>query len=632
MCGIAGIAGSAQGCDSEIAVRCMVSALARRGPDGQGVESWKTAILGHRRLSIYDLSQAGRQPMLSPDRSIGVVFNGAIYNFVELRNDLSARGYHFQSRTDTEVLIHGYDCYGIEGLVTRLRGMFAIGLWDDRIRKLFLIRDRLGVKPLAFTVRNGNLAFASTVRALRAAGFVSEIDPDAVAEYLEFGYVPDPRTIYREAWKLPAASILEFSEEGIRQRQYFKPAEIARPSPRFEEAVERTEQIFLDAVKLRLAADVPVGALLSGGVDSSLVCWAIAKLGANLKAFTVATRGDPADESADAAATARRLGLDLTVIDAAPEDAPRPETLAAAFPEPFACASALGMLSVSEAVKPHATVLLTGDGGDDCFLGYPEHSHFFLAQRAAQWMPGFVARRWPEWMTHFPKSGPGKRAARFLDYATGGLGAVTRAHDGVQFYHARGLFGERLAETAIHQREIPRSRKSARRLLAEFLDYDRVTRFVGEYMTKVDGATMYHALEARSPFLDQELWNYGSSLDYGLRLRGGKLKAVLREIARRRIGRRVAAGPKRGFTIPVGRWLASRWNSRLQETFAESILCRDGWICRDTLSRELACLQGSAPNQIWYLFVLEHWLRKELAEPPAPAPVSSCRPSLPLVP
>src|SRR6185503_13079183 len=197
MCGIAGLAGFSQRGDAEHRVRQMLSTLARRGPDGEGLEVWNGAVLGHRRLAIFDLSDAGYQPMLSPDAAIGIVFNGAIYNFRDLRRELEAKGYEFKSQTDTEVLVHGYHAWGLEPLLTKLRGMFAFALWDDRKRTLFLVRDRLGVKPLLYSCRNGQIAFASTVRALRAAGFVDEIDDFAIAEYLEFGYVTDQRSIYR---------------------------------------------------------------------------------------------------------------------------------------------------------------------------------------------------------------------------------------------------------------------------------------------------------------------------------------------------------------------------------------------------------------------------------------------------
>lgn len=617
MCGIAGLIGTDIEVERTSAVRKMTDSLARRGPDGEGIAVWGEAVLGHRRLAIIDLSDAGRQPMSSADNSIGVVFNGEIYNFLDLRNELINSGYNFTSDTDTEVLIHGYKAWGLDELVSRLRGMFAFALWDDRKRKCFLVRDRLGVKPLLYSAQGGRLAFASTARALKAGGFAGDIDEQAIAEYLEFGFITDRRSIYKGVSKVPAASIVEWSETEARTRQYWSPREVDDTcNISFNEAVEETERIFLEAVKLRLHADVPVGALLSGGVDSSLVCWAVAKLGGDVTAFTVGTPGDPWDETDDATATARTLGMSHRVLELLPTDAPDVCEMVSAFGEPFACASALGMLSVSQAVSSSAKVLLTGDGGDDVFLGYPEHRHFWFAQKFSRTLPHASGKLWLRVRENFPERGPLRRVRSFIDYTTGGLGAVTNARDGLPTYLRNRLLGDKLIDREIEQRAIPRSFDSARRLLTEFLLHDRHTRFTGEYLPKVDGATMHHSIEARSPFLDQKLWEFASALPYGLRLNGGNLKAILRELARRKIGERVASGRKRGFGIPVQRWLAGRWRSMAEDSFRDSLLEREGWMRSDALlvQMEKAAQQGWASNQLWYSYVLESWLKNERAQ------------------
>ncbi len=617
MCGIAGIIGSTDTSAASIRVERMTCALRRRGPDGEGVEVLSEAVLGHRRLAIFDLSDAGRQPMMSPDASVGIVFNGAIYNFRDLRAELESCGYQFKSQTDTEVLIHGYREWGIAGLVSKIRGMYAFGLWDDRRRKLFLVRDRLGVKPLVYAVRGQEIAFASSVRALRAGGFVDELDEQAVTDYLEFGFVTDARSIYRGASKVPAASIVEWSDGALSTTPYWSPP-TAAPSgggPTFDEAVEETERLFLRAVEMRLFADVPVGALLSGGIDSSLVCWAITRLGGDVTAYTIGTPNDPWDETEDARATARALGIRHRVLELSGEGAPDLSALVTAYAEPFACASALGMLNVSAAVASEATVLLTGDGGDDVFLGYPEHRHFWLAERLARAIPRGAARGWLAARHKVPRVGKLRRAASFLDYTTGGLAAVSNAHDGLPVYQANGLLGPRLAGASVEERGLSWSHASGQRVLAEFLEYDRRMRFVGEYLTKVDGATMHHALEARSPFLDQELWEFAAALPFDLRLRRGRSKAVLRELARRKLGERVATGRKRGFGVPVQRWITGRWRNAVEESLRDSLLEREGWILSGPV---LACLEkaareGWAPKQLWYIFVLESWLRHERA-------------------
>lgn len=636
MCGIAGIAGFENQHAAQDAVRIMICALARRGPDGEGLEAWPNCVLGHRRLAIFDLSEAGRQPMLAADSGVGVTFNGAIYNFRELRDQLAAGGYSFHTQTDTEVLIQGYRAWGIDELVTRLRGMFGFGLWDEAEQKLFLVRDRLGVKPLIYTVgADRRIAFASTVRALRRADFVGELDEQALVDYLEFGYVPDDRVIYQHAVKVPAGSIVEWSvATGAQTRTYWNAPIVERAgAPSFDEAVEETERLFLRAVEARLFADVSVGALLSGGVDSSLVCWAIAHLGGDVTAYTIGTPGDEWDETEDARATARALGIEHRVLELSEDDAPSLAEEVTAFAEPFACASALGMLRVSQAVAGEATVLLTGDGGDDVFLGYPEHKNFYLAERLARRIPMSVARAWPPNGRGLPRVGPLRRAVSLLNYATGGLGAIANAHDGLPLYRKHGLLGERLRDANVAQRMIPLSADSARQALTEFLDYDRRTRFVGEYLTKVDGATMHYALEARSPFLDQELWEYAARLPYDVRLRGGQSKAVLRELARRRLGERVARGRKRGFGVPVQRWLAGRWRSRLEELLTDSLLEQRGWLhapaARELLARTSE--RSFVPNQLWYIFVLETWLRHEQAEMSGAPKVLNARDAAPHV-
>lgn len=596
----------------------MTDALARRGPDGDGLQQWDGAALGHRRLAIFDLSDAGAQPMLSPDGRIGITFNGAIYNFRVLREDLKVLGYTFVSDTDTEVLIHGYDAWGIERLVSRLRGMFAFALWDDRSHELFLVRDRLGVKPLLYIERDGIIAFASTAASLKQTGLCGELDDQSLAEFLEYGFVTDARSIYRGVRKVAAGHLMRWKAGQISTKQYWAPREPDRHMRiSFSDAVEQAEHLFLEAVKLRLDADVPVGALLSGGIDSSLVCWAIAKLGGDITAFTVGTPGDAWDETADARATAKELGLKHHVLALGPSDTDGVDDLVAAFAEPFACASALGMIAVSKAVKGAATVLLTGDGGDDVFLGYPRHRHYALAQRFAEFLPEVSTPIWRGMRTIVPKRGVLRRAAHFADYATGGLGAVVSAHDGFPEYTMMGMLGDRFSAPAIAEYQLPWSIERGRSVLRDFIAYERRTRFTGEYLPKVDGATMFHALEARSPFLDHELWAFASSLPYGLRLHNHTPKAILRELAHRAVGPRVAHGTKRGFGVPVQRWISGKWRKNVQESFRNSQLDREGWIKAKGVLEALDRVRPNemAPVQIWHAYVLEMWLKRDASQP-----------------
>lgn len=608
MCGIAGYAGSDHPQIGRNITAAMTRAMSRRGPDSQGIESWPGCVLGHRRLAVIDTSPMGHQPMLSDDRRTGLVFNGCIYNFQELRVELEALGHSFLSRCDTEVLLRGYEEWGIDKLVSRLRGMFAFAIWDDARRVLTLVRDRLGVKPLVYAVKDGTIAFASTVAALRSAGLVDEVDRVAVLEFLEFGYVTDDRTIFQGASKLAAATILEWSEGAISERRYWTLPQEYSASITFEEALEETERLLLESVKLRLCSDVPIGALLSGGIDSTLVCWATAKLNANIRAFTVGTPGDRADESVGAVETARALGIPHELVTLPLSEGEIVSELTAAYGEPFACQSALAMLQVSAAVKGHATVLLTGDGGDDVFLGYPFHRDFFRAEKLANLLPRHAASAWKALRSTIEAIPALRRPGHFIDYATGGLGAIVRAHDGLPWY--RDMLGERLIHCELAQRNIPLSFASARNLLEEFLDYQQRMWFVAEFMTKVDGGTMYHSIEARSPFLDHKLWDFAATIPPAIRLRGG-LKAILREIVRRRVSPATAARKKQGFTIPVERWLRGQWSEALDRIQEGSRLEQNGWIRRGTLKTRIeeARRRGDFPRQIWFLVVLENWLR-----------------------
>ena len=614
MCGIAGIVGPGDSETMKRRVGAMLATQARRGPDGEGMESWESAVLGHRRLAIFDLSNAGRQPMVSEDRSVAVVFNGAIYNFRSLRKELEGCSCRFRSQTDTEVILHGYRVWGIDGLIRRLHGMFAIGIWDSEHDRLFLVRDRLGVKPLIYAIKDGQLAFASTVRALASAGYAESLDSLAVAEFVEYGHITDARTIYRGIHKLPAGGLLEWRRGKMEIRSFWqRPTAQCSSSIRFEEAVERTEEIFLEAVKRRLDADVPVGALLSGGIDSALVCWAIAHLGADITAYTVGTPGSDGDESADARATAETLGIRHVVLDLTNDDSHLMEDLVEAYSEPFACGSALGMLRVCRAIKPSATVVLTGDGGDDVFLGYLRHRYFLRAQHLAAHCPELLAGAWRMVRKTIPQRGPFKRATNFINYATAGVAGVVAANPEFTACRDNGVLGEALSSVVISERSIPESLTSARNLLEEMLDFEQDHRFAGEYMTKVDGGAMFYALEARSPFLDQDLWDFASRLPHETRLNRGRLKAILRELARRRIGDRVASGHKRGFSIPVQEWLATRWYEDASSLFADSMLERQGCIRPAALRNQLsiARARGSAPLYLWYLYVLEKWMRHE---------------------
>lgn len=624
MCGIAGQLGYSSAEGARAAVKSMVALQAHRGPDSEGFAEWPGVMLGHRRLAIFDLSPAGHQPMLSADGSCGIVFNGAIYNWRDLRKELASAGALFASQTDTEVLLAGYRHWGIDGLLVRLRGMFAFCIWDDRKQTAWLVRDRLGVKPLYFIERDGGLAFASTARALASALPAVRLSDAAVAAVLEFGFIPDDLCIYEGMRKVPAGCLVQWQlpSAGIKPqallRRYWQQPQSARLRIGFEDAVEETERLLLQAVRRRMDADVPVAALLSGGIDSALVCWAAAKLGANIESFTVGAPGERVDETAEAALTARQIGIRHRVLPLDSKTAPNPGLLAQAYGEPFPCSSAFGMLSVSQLVKPQATVMLTGDGGDDVFLGYETHLHLWYAQRISRFVPAGLAAAWSMLRENrAAERGPAAfqvgRALRFLDYTAGGLGAVESAHDSRAYFTYWHLTGERLKASALWQAPKKWSVASARHLLQQYLDSAIESRFTGEYMTKVDGGAMWYAVEARSPFLDQDLWEFAAQLPSEVKLHQGKLKAILRELARRRISAQVAERKKRGFSIPAERWLITAWRQQMTDNLEDLRLAQLGFLDREALANAWANAQArrEAPRQLWYVHALETWLRYE---------------------
>ena len=382
---------------------------------------------------------------------------------------------------------------------------------------------------------------------------------------------------------------------------------------RFEEAAEETEKLIVEAVRLRLISDVPIGALLSGGIDSTLVCWGLSKLNADIRAFTVGTPGDPDDESAVAREIAKGLGIPHEIVQVSPDQGSPFDELTAAFSEPFGSQSALGMLRVSHAVKPKATVLLTGDGGDDVFLGYPFFLNAWKAQRLARKLPPGSPRVWNA-LRPLARQIPGfRRVQSFLDYTMGGLGDFARVRPGLRYFGERRMFGELLDGRDVSYRQVPSSAVSARNLVRDVFQFHRRMNFTSEFMTKVDGGTMYHSLEARAPFLDQALWEFAAKLPPSIHFHQGRLKAVLREIVRRRVGPEVAFRQKQGFTVPVERWLASKWSSHLEQLKGGTMLVEQGWMDAQALSTAVdeALSRKEVPYQLWNTVIFEKWLQRQ---------------------
>ena len=618
MCGIAGYLDRATaGPPHAAAVRAMMAGLSHRGPDASGFFADGPAMLGHRRLSIIDLRPEADQPLANEDGSIVVVANGEIYNFRELRDELVRRGHQFRSGSDSEVIVHAYEEHGVACL-SRLRGMFAFALWDAPRRRLLLARDRAGEKPLYWAERDGCLWFASELRALVAAlPWQPALDLDAIDQYLTLQYVPAPRTVWSGVHKLPAAHCLVVAPASAPVVERWWRLSFAPAPPRsFGDAVEETRALVEDAVAVREVADVPLGAFLSGGIDSSTVVALLARRSARaVKTFSVDMPSGDGGEGRWARLVAQRYGTDhheLTMqarmVDLLPE-------LVARYGEPFADPSALPTFELSRLARRHVTVALSGDGGDETFGGYHRYALEELARRVGE-LPWPLPRLVHAIMRRLP--GRALRPAREF--------ASHRWHSPVERYlfllaHFSRRDKERLAGPALADRaardevalELERvlGRSDAEDAVNRLLDLDTQTYLPDDIFTKVDIASMAHGLEVRAPFADHLLLERMARLPGSLKLRRFSGKQLLRHAVRDLLPAPILTRSKKGFNLPLDRWmrqeLAGMTRDLLTDATARGRGLLDAGEVRRLLDEHAAGV--SHGNRLWNLCVLELWLR-----------------------
>ncbi len=607
------------------AVRRMADAIAHRGPDGEGFHAEPHLSLGHRRLAIVDLA-GGSQPMRSEDGRLVVAFNGEIYNHAVLRRELEAAGHHYRTRSDTETLLHGWRAWGI-GLLDRIKGMFAFALWDADRGELLLARDRLGEKPLLHTLLpDGTLAFASEMAGLLALPGVSRrIDPAAVDDFLALGYVPDPRTIHAGISRLPAAHymLLRRGEPAeARPRRYWSPPRAATPAPADAAADLRAR---LDAaVRAQLMSDVPLGAFLSGGIDSSavvaLAARAVAEDGTGpLAAFTVGFPG-AADERPAAAALAARLGLAHHAIDERLDYVAAARDQARLFGEPFGDTSAVPTLAVCRLARQHVTVALSGDGGDEVFGGYRRYRWHKLAEAVRAVVPAPMRRRvLAPLAAAYPKLDRAPRWLRAkhtlteisLDAALGYYRTVCKLHDD----RRRQLYaGPMRAALDGHD---PAARIAG--LMAECdLDdpllqaqyADLQTYLPGDILVKTDRTSMAVSLEVRPPLLDHDLVAWGMALPAALKLRGGVGKHVLRSAMAPLLPAETLWGRKQGFAEPLGAQFRAQ-GATLRERLLGAPMLDSGLFDAAAVTRlldEHVSGRFDHAQALWQLLVLEGFL------------------------
>ncbi|HEX8914821.1 MAG TPA: asparagine synthase (glutamine-hydrolyzing), partial [Humisphaera sp.] len=604
-------------------LRAMSDAVAHRGPDDAGDyrSTDGTCSLGHRRLSVIDLA-CGHQPLGNEDGSVQVVFNGEVYNFAELRAELASAGHTFRTASDTEVLAHGWEQWGTD-LPGRLRGMFAFAVWDDRRRQLFLARDPLGKKPLYYGTHAGVLRFGSELKALLAdPAFPRDVDRDAVLLYLNMGYVPDPWTILRGARKLPPGHWMLVERGAERVERYWSPPTGPAFRGSFADGCARFRELFDRAVRRRLVADVPLGAFLSGGIDSTAVVAAMSRLaGGGVKTFTISFDEARYDEAPFARVVAGRFRTDHHEMKVRADAVEVLPTLARHFDEPFADSSAIPTYYVSKLTRQHVTVALTGDGGDELFGGYRR----YRVGKVAGWLGRVPGGRGlaslgrhllPASVDRTTNAG---RLKRMLDTLGGTVSAGYLAQM-TQFAPAT-LFALVSPEFAAGvDRELPlrwfsslyepsgESDPAAAHMRADLLSY-----LPGDILTKVDRASMAVALECRSPFLDVDLAEFACGLPTAWRLGGlfdhkRLVKAALADV----LPPEVVNRRKAGFAVPLPQWLRGPLKPVVHDVLLDATARGRGVLQATEVERIVAEHEAGARNHsgsIWAMLMLEMWFR-----------------------
>ena len=629
MCGIAGLLAVDAGEEAlRRRIEAMTASLRHRGPDDS--DTWTRAehgiALGQRRLSIIDLSPLGRQPMLSASGRYCITYNGEIYNFPALRRELETLGAAFRGHSDTEVMLAGIEAWGLEPTLHKLQGMFAIGLWDNETRSLTLVRDRVGIKPLYWRPLHNGLAFASEPRALLAGEARPALNPEAVSHFLRTNYVPAPLCIWQGLHKLEPGHLLRCGPDGLQTpRPWWSLEDAIAAEPRVNDAAEadaRLEELLTDAIRGHMLSDVPVGAFLSGGIDSSLVTALMqAQSSQPVRSFTIGYAESGYDESSAAEAVARHLGTQHTTLRVAPEDAlaciPR---MAEIYDEPFADASQIATYLVSRLTRQHVTVALSGDGGDEGFAGYNRHVMAARWQRMQAWPPalrGLLAGcctmlRPGQWDALGRLLPAGLRPPQ-LGEKIAKLGGVLRAKDVEGYY--RPLIEQwpdaaRLLTKPFPPLALP-AQAEGEDLVAYLQRLDARAYLHDDVLTKVDRASMAVALEARVPLLDHRVLSFGLALPRHLKLPGNG-KAPLRRLLARHVPAELTDRPKSGFAVPISSWLRGPLRGWAEDLLSPQALAETGLLQAKPIRAAWAeHLSGRANRQygLWGVLMLQAWQR-----------------------
>ncbi len=627
MCGVAGLFDSRgeRPVDTALLQR-MNDSIRHRGPDGDGHHIVPGIGLAHRRLSIIDLA-GGHQPMFNEDGTVAVVTNGEIYNFQGLARELQAAGHEFRTRSDTEVILHGWEEWGA-GCVERFAGMFAFALWDANQETLFLARDRLGKKPLYYALlADGWVAFGSELKALAChPGVDRALDASAIEDYFAYGYVPDPKTIYRGVKKLPPAHCLVW-RRGMPEpapQPYWDARFAVRDRLSVDDAAEALIERLRRSVEMRLIADVPLGAFLSGGVDSSGIVALMAGLSEQpVSTFAIGFDNKAFDESGYAAQVARRYGTDHHLRRVDPDAFDLVDRLAGIYDEPFADSSAIPTFRVSALAREGVKVVLSGDGGDELFAGYRRYLWHDREERLRAMLPtalrrplfGLLGRVYPK-LDRAPRFLRAKHTFQELaaDAAEGYFMSVSVVGDSLR----DALFSPALKRElgGYHAIEVLRGHMAAADtdeplFAAQYADLK--TWLAGDILTKVDRASMANSLEVRVPLLDHEFVEWSAGLPQRLKLQGQTGKFLLKRALEPYVPNDLLYRPKQGFSVPISAWFRGPLRQRVREAVTGPVLAESGYFDQDALALMVDRHQSGARDHgvvLWSLLMFEAFLRQ----------------------
>lgn len=617
MCGIVGyVNGSGdEPAEAQIVTR-MCERIIHRGPDDQGIHIDGPVGIGMRRLSIIDL-RTGHQPVHNENKTIWVVLNGEIYNYREVREGLVAKGHDFSTTSDTEVLVHLYEEYG-EECVQYLRGMFAFAIWDRNREVLFLARDRMGEKPLYYYTTDSSVVFASELKALLVHPQVKrKLNTRALFGYLQFNYIPEPLSIFDDVQRLLPGHTLTFRRGTISVRQYWD-----IPKPHGDENRETTCQDELmskveEAVRIQLVSDVPLGAFLSGGVDSSTIVALMARvMNRPVKTFSIGFADKRYDELSYAGAVAKHLGTEHHELVVTPASMSLIDTIISSFDEPFGDSSAIPTFHVAKLASEHVKVVLTGDGGDELFAGYERYVTFMRRQWLHKVPEGMRALAFGGVSRLLPKGAPGKRWLH-----NSGLPARRQYLDSISYFKESdrmGLLDGQVLAESLRMREgeteelmgqwFPQN--SYGDMIAQLLYLDAKTYLPGDILTKVDRMTMANSLEARAPFLDHQLVEYVARMPSSMKVKNLETKVALRRLASRILPREILERPKQGFAAPISFWFCGEMIEKLRAVLTDRRAIQRGIFNPKRVSAMLGKYeQGNQylGNSLWSIFVFELW-------------------------